>query len=806
MIYHYLKSAFRSIRNQKAYSIINIGGLSLGFACCMLVILFVRDDYLFDQFHRNGDRIYRVNMEKKTPSGRMETSAGQPVPLAPALKAELPGVEYTTRLKRGSATVKTAEGNPERESLLFADADFFQMFTFPLVHGNPESVLEDKASIVLTKTAALRTFGSTDVLGKMLSVSFGNEFLEYAVSGVAEDPSDLSSIQFEFVLPYENSPSYRDLATSWTSWGAVTFVQLTPATRPELFEERLAGFLQSHFVDLIRTWRILGWIAKEEGSLELRIQRLSDIHLDPSVQDGLLSVSNPLYGYILSGIGFMVLLIACINFTTLAIGRAASRVQEVGVRKTFGAMRSQLVIQFWVEAFLFSILAFCLGIVFTEALLPLFNTLSHRTLSLGNLGGFDAAAVFLGLTFLVAMLAGGYPAVLLSRFQPAEVIKHSVRWGKNRFSQALVILQFSLSVLLIFSTLVMSRQVYLLRNTNPGFNVDRVVVIPTNARGANGEILMNRFRRSLEGQPGVLGVTGNSDGFNKEPGFRAFGNATGGSWQVNVMRVEAGFIKTFGMEIMQGRDFLRDNASDEQSSVIVNEALVKEFVWDDPVGKTFQNFELSGIHNPTIVGVVKDFNYSSLREHVKPMVLHLDPKEEIRYIFVRVGSRDMKSTLALLQESWSAVAPDKPFSYYFLDEDFARQYQSEERWTQIVQYSSTLAIVIACVGLVGLTTLTISRRTKELGVRKVLGATTFSLIRLVISNFMLLIAIANVLTWPLAYIVMERWLEDFAFRIEMEWWMFLASGVIVVVIALTTMITQALRAARANPVDALRYE
>jgi len=807
MFNHYLKIAFRNLLKQKIYSFINIFGLAVGISCCLLVILFVRHERSYDLFHENGNRLFRVNLEKKNPAGSFELSAGQPIPLAPTIRANFPEVQYVTRLKRSSVIIRASEDNAARETIFFADNDFFKMFSFPFMHGEAASALANKSAIVLSEIAAQKYFGNELALGKTLSLNFGDGFQDFVIAGVVKKMPSTSSIQFDFMLPYENSPNYADLETSWTSWGAVTFIQLAEGATPKTLESKLDPFIKNYYGDLIQTWQILGWMAKEDGALKLRLQPLAAIHLEPNVQNGLLPASNPTYSYILGGIGLMVLLIACINFTTLAIGRAASRTQEIGVRKTLGAFRLQLMKQFCGEALLFSLLALFLGIALAEAFLPVFNALANRSLALNYFESWEMPAIFAGLILFAGLAAGSYPAFFLSRFQPVETLKNRLHLGsKNRLSQTLVVVQFSLSVLLIVCALMMSAQLRLLKNFNHGFNEEQIVVIPTNSKQAEGEKLLKLYRQKLAGQKNVLGLTGNSDGFNKEMGWKAFGTVDGANWQVNLMRIDPEFIKTFGMQIVQGRDFSPTMASDATNAVIVNEALVKEFGWQKVIGHRFEGFDLRGVKEPAIIGVVKDFNYASLHESVKPMVLHLDPTEEIKYLFVKISPSDFATTLAVLRNTWQEIAPNQPFDYYFLDEDFDQQYRTEERWAQIVTYAMLFAILISCIGLFGLSALTVTKRTKEIGIRKVLGASVFSVVRLLTSEFALLIALANLLAWPLAYWAMKQWLQDFAYRIDISLWPFMVSGIFALLIALLTVSFQAIKAALANPVEALRYE
>jgi len=809
MFNHYLKIALRNILKYKTYSVINVFGLALGVACCVLVFLFVQHEMSYDRFHENGAQIYRVNLSAKTPDGGHKIKAGQPMPLAPALKTSFPEILNATRLSAGSVVIHFGEESI-KEQALYADADFFKMFSFPLVHGEAAAALANKNAIVLSSALAQKYFGDESALGRTLTLNFGDRMQDFIVSAVGQKIQSNSSIEFDLVLPYENSPDYAALENLWTSWGAVTFIQTAAGVQPAELQNKFKEFVKSHYGAMIQTWEILGWLAKGKEALQLELQPLTAVHLDTRVESGTVPMptSSPTYSYILAGIGLIVLLIACINFMTLAIGRAASRTREVGMRKTLGALRSQLMKQFWGEAMLFSFFALLLGIALAEAFLPVFNGLANKSLAIDYAGDWRIYAVFITLMIGIGLLAGGYPAIFLSRFQPMATLKNKFfLGGKNRLSQTLIVAQFSLSVLLVVCAVIMSNQLDLLKTHQPGFNEEQIVVVPTSARDAEGEKLLQLYREKLAGQSRVLGVTGNSDGFYKDTGWMSFGGNDGATWQVNVMRVDQDFIKTFGMEILQGRDFSRAITADANKSVIVNETLVKELGWKVSGGHIFSNFSTKGMKEPEVIGVIKDFNYASLHERVKPLVLLLDPSyAAIRYIYVKLAPGDFSEALALLQKNWREIAPNKPFDYYFLDADFDQRYREEERWAQIVMYAMLFAIVIACIGLFGLSALTVTKRTKEIGIRKVLGASIFSIVRLLTNEFVILIVLANLLAWPIAYFAMQQWLQDFAYRLDMTIWPFVLSGIFALGVALLTVSFQAIKAALANPVEALRYE
>jgi putative ABC transport system permease protein len=809
MFNHYLKIALRNIRKHKSYAFINVFGLALGVACCVLVFLFVQHERSYDRFHENGAQIYRVNLSAKKPDGSVKLQAGQPAPLALALKSSFPEITNATRLGAGSVVIRFGEASI-KERALYADVDFFKMFSFPLLHGEAATALANKNALVLSEALAQKYFANDNPLGKTLTLNFGDKEQDFIVSAVAQKIPSNSSIDFDLVLPYENSPNYNELENLWTSWGTVTFIQTATGVQPAALQSKFKEFVKTRYGAMIKTWEILGWLAKEKEALQLELQPLTALHLDARVESGAVPMptSSPTYSYILAGIGLIVLLIACINFMTLAIGRAASRTREVGMRKTLGALRSQLLKQFWGEAMLFSFFALLLGVALAEFFLPLFNALANKALAIDYLGDWKIYAVFVVLMISIGLMAGGYPAIFLSRFQPVATLKNKTFFGgKNRLSQTLIVAQFSLSVLLVVCAIIMSNQLDLLKTHQPGFNEEQVVVIPTNARDAEGEKLLQLYHERLAGQSRVHGVTGNSDGFYKETAWMSFGGNDGATWQVNVMRVDPDFIKTFGMEILQGRDFSREMTADFKKSVIVNETLVKELGWKEPVGHVFSEFATEELKKPEVIGVIKDFNYASLHERVKPLVLLLDPSyAAIRYLYVKLAPGNFSEALALLQNNWREIAPSQPFDYYFLDADFDQRYRAEERWAHIVAYAMLFAIAIACIGLFGLSALTVAKRTKEIGIRKVLGASIFSVVRLLTKEFVLLIALANLLAWPVAYFAMQQWLQDFAYRINVSLWPFILSGIFALGAALLTVSFQAVKAALANPVEALRYE
>jgi putative ABC transport system permease protein len=500
-----------------------------------------------------------------------------------------------------------------------------------------------------------------------------------------------------------------------------------------------------------------------------------------------------------------VLLIACINFMTLAIGHSARRAREVGIRKVVGARRRQLAAQFWGEALVLSGVALVLGLVLAAGFLPVFNDLTGKTLRLGAAADGAAGALLVGLVLFTGLVAGSYPALVLSGFRPIETLTNRFRLsGSNVFTKALVVLQFALSVFLITSTVVMKRQLDYTRAKELGFDKEHVVVIPTG--GLDGSVVAPRFRAALEREPHVVGVTATGYELGRT-GSMGYGfEHEGRHYVVNVLRVETNYLDFLGLDLVAGRNFDPKLATDSTQAIIVNEALVRAFALDDPLGKPIPSLPGDPQKAPLIVGVVEDHHFQALYQEVAPMMLTLDPEWASSYLLVRIRPDDMPRTLDLLKTTWQAVAPDLPFAYRFLDDTMQERYRDDERWSQIVRYAALFAVLIAALGLLGLAALTVTRRTKEIGIRKVLGARLSHIVLLIAREFALLVGAGVVLAAPVAYLVMRRWLEDFAYRIPLSGWLFVLAGLAALTVALGMVGYQAVRAAGADPVKSLRYE
>ncbi len=816
MFRNYFKVAYRNLIRNKLYTIISVFGLGIGIACCMLIYLYVSHEFSFDRFHADADNIYRIiHFESETgefPEGT-EATAGI---LQPSIDGVFPEIVRSTRISAASMVVTRGEKS-FTELVLHVDPGFFQMFSFPLLQGNPKSVLDNPGSVVITPEMAQKYFGDKDPIGGKISIQMSGTSKNFLVSGIIKKAPTNSSIQYSFIVSTDllKYTIPEDILNSWSMILFSTYVELRPGTDINAIANKMTDYVEP--------------LAKEDNGdskIVYHLQPLPEVHLDPRFSGEAVPSSNPIYSYILIAIALAVLLIACINFMTLAVGRSQSRCREVGLRKVLGAQRTQIMRQFWGEALLLSFGALILGFVLTEIFLPTFNNLAQKELSLHLLSDWRILPVLGALTLVTAFLAGIYPALLLSRFYPVESLRGAQKiGGKNRLIQTLIVLQFAISIFLIISTFVISTQMNYVNKTDLGFNKNLVVTFPIGIGGEEAHNLFARFRNDLAEQPAIVDITGYSYGLGQSwlyinyggdegfivligedvtgPGYASSAGGTETYFYVNW--VDEHYIPAMGINIKKGRNFEEGNASDKDGAIIVNQTLVDKLGWDNPIGRKLPR----GFGNAMVIGVVDDFHYYPLHREIEPMVFHMPRTDDIsgiNEIAVRLRGKNISATLSLLEQTWSRISNGLPFEYQFLDERVAGQYFAEERWRSIVQYSSIFTFLVACLGLFGLTSLAVAKRTREVGIRKVLGASVGGIVLMFSRDFIRLVLIANIIAWPVAYYVMDRWLENFAYRTGISISLFVLTAVIALAIALLTMSLQAVKAAFTNPVEAIKYE
>ena len=803
MLTNYLKIAWRNVLREKGYAFINVFGLAVGIAFCVLIFLYVRDELTYDHFHAQGERIYRVEETTIQADGSSQGgSSSGPIILGPALQADVPGIAQYIRLQPEPHYVRATGASTEaiEENITFADRAVLEVFTFPLLQGDPTTALAAPDNVVLTEAVARKHFGDEDPIGKVLQIRLDQTFEDFVVTGVAADVPGNSSIQFGMLLPFERLLMYNEMfrngKESWHFYSPVTFVALNPGTTEQRVESTLPAFHRKyHEEDIARE--------RAEGRYDSTAVRTYD--LKPIREVHLTSDSDPVYSYILSGIALAVLLIACINFMTLSIGRSARRAKEVGVRKVVGAQRKQIMAQFWGEAFLLSGLAFLAGLLLALGFLPIFNSLTEKSLAVGMIVTWTMGTTLVGLVVVTGLIAGSYPALVLSRFQPITTLTNRLRLGKSSgFTKALVVLQFAFTVFLITSTVIMARQLAYTRSMELGFDKEQVVAIPT--RGLDGGQIAARFRTELGRRPSIVAVTASGNTLGRTGTMGVGFRHEDKHHTIAVFRVDTHYLDFLGLKLVAGRNFDPNRATDSARSVIVNEAFVRDFEFEDPIGQTVPLPWLSPEEVPVIVGVVEDYHFQSLYKKVGPVMLTLDPGWQYENLLVRIRPEGIPQTLDLLKTTWQATAPDVPFAYRFLDDQMQTYYANDQRWSQIIRYAALFAVLIACLGLLGLAALTVTRRTKEIGIRKVLGATLYHIVALLSKEFAVLVGLGVVLAAPVAYLAMQRWLEDFAYRLPLSGWVFVVAGLAALSLALLTVGYHAVRSGLSDPVESLRYE
>ncbi|MBX2821455.1 MAG: ABC transporter permease [Rhodothermaceae bacterium] len=813
MFRNYIKTAFRSLKKRVGYTVINVNGFAIGMACCLLIFMLVRHEWSYNRFHEHADHIYRTTIHYYSPEGELNYQNMMFPDFTPALVEEFPSIVHASRFVKGSSDF-WVENESVRQDLVEVDAPFFQMFSFPFVAGDPATALVDPSGMVITERAAESLFGLSDnelgqAIGKTVSIIRNEVTYDFLVSGVAENIPNNSSLQFDIAISFEN---YDNIYVGGNNWGGrtSTYIQLSEEQNVLALQEAFVPFVNTQFGDYIEGLRENGFLAEGAESFNMLLQPITQLHQQPDVwvpyEE---SPHDPKYSFILAGIGLLILLIACINFMILSIGLSTSRAREVGMRKVLGAQRSQLIGQFWGEALLQTSLGLFLGLLIAVLLLPFFNQLTGETLSILNLGTVEVLAATIGLLLLVGFIAGGYPSLLLSRFQPILVLKGVLnKRGRSIFSRSLVVLQYTISIGFIVSTLLMSQQLKYLFDKDLGYDKERVMVVNTGqVSDVDAPRVLDHFKNTLSSNVYVSNVARAGTSFTRGSDRNTWMDAQGVTRSAYNFGVGFDYIELMGMDIVEGRNFSKDLSSDSTRSVLVNEALVREFEMENPVGQRLTNW-LSGVYEepPVIIGVVKDFHFRSLREEVQPAVMNMHPDyyNFMGAILIKIKPDAIASTIDEVEQTWASVLPGKPFTYSFLDEDVAGQYQTEEQWQSIVTLSAVFAILIASLGLFGLATLTVARRTREIGIRKVLGANVRRVVMLIAGDFIKLVLIASVLAAPLAFWGIHNWLQNFAYAIDISIWPFVVAPVVAVCIAILTISSRAAQAALTNPVQALR--
>ena len=785
MLKNYLKVALRNLRRYKTYSFINIFGLAVGIACCLLILLWIQDELSYDKFHKNADRIYRVSAEFNY-AGRPDHFAHTPAPLAPALCNEFPEVIGAVRFAGGWREL-IAYGDKQFWVRRFvrADPNIFDVFTFPLAKGDPQKALKELYSIVITEEMAQKFFGDEDPLGKILNV--GTEGREdYKITGVLKNVPSNSQLQFDCLVSF----SHQRGNIGWGAWNYNTYILLHPNSPPHEIETKFPDFIGKYMGE------------KRKANTKLHLQPLTKIHLRSKLRNDLATNRDIAHIYIFSGIALLILIIACINFMNLSTARSAIRGKEVGMRKVVGAHRSQLIKQFLGESLLLSFIALLLALVLVEIFLPIFNALADKILVFRYFDNFSLLVSLVGIVLFTGVVAGSYPAFFISASRPINVLSGGRAYVPTSIVRRIfVVAQFAISIIFIACTILIHNQLGYIKDKNLGYDKDHIAVIPLFYQDVSPKYRL--YKDAILQNKTILVATATSFLPSEKCYYQDVwweGMAVDDYDYIDWINVDHDFLETLDIELTLGRDFSREFISDVEGAYILNESAVKNIGWENPIGKQFKI-----VKKGTVIGVVKDFHYKSLHNKIEPMALYIYP-EGFYYLLVRFRPDNVSNSIEFLRNKWKQFFPGRPFEYSFLDADFDRMYKTEAQLGKIFNHIAALAIFIACLGLFGLASFTSERRTKEIGIRKVLGASVSSIVQLLSKEFIKWVVIANLIAWPVAYYAMSKWLQNFAYRINIVWWAFVLAGVLALVISLLAVSYQAIKAATANPVDALRYE
>jgi putative ABC transport system permease protein len=808
MLKNHIKIALRNLFRHKGYSLINIAGLAIGMAACLLILLYVNHELSYDNYNEDADRIYRIAFSALW-GGRDINICVAPAPMAKTILDTYPEIEETVRFRdRGSFIVQYGDNSFKENRIIFVDNSFFSTFTVPLISGDPKTVLVEPNTLVLSRKTAEKYFRNEDPIGKTLKL---DNRTDYEVTGVFEEIPDNSHFHYDILLSMESLKDSRN--QFWLNMNYATYIRIHKESDYRALEAKFPELVEKYLGPQMSAF--IGTSAEElaeKGELraEFYLQPLRKIHLYSDLLGELEPTSDAKYVYIFSAIAAFIIIIACINFMNLSTARSAGRAKEVGIRKVLGSFRNQLIGQFLTESMVLSIMSMAIALLLVRMALSPFNALSGKSLVMSDLGQSSMFVVILLITIISGFLAGSYPAFFISAFIPANVLKGHMRTGfkTGLLRSGLVVFQFTASVILIIGTFIVYNQLNFIQNKKLGYNKEQVLIL-------NDTYLLEKqtesFKNEMIAYPDIVNATV-TNYLPVTPSNRnlsaVFPDGERDSKRASSIQnwiVDHDYIETLGMNIVEGRDFSREYSTDVDA-VIINQATAEQFNWDQPldhkVGRVISmqgDFKLY-----QVIGVVEDFHYETLRENIGPLVMFLG--DNTGRISFRIKTDNLSSTLGLLEKKWKEFLPNQPIEYAFMDERFENMYRAEQRIGKIFGVFTTLAVFIGCLGLFGLAAFTAEQRTKEIGIRKVLGATAPGIIRLLMKEFVILIAVANVIAWPVAYFVMQGWLKDFAYRISIGMWIFILAGVLTLLIAMLTVIYQATKAALMDPVDSLRYE
>ncbi|NOR21781.1 MAG: FtsX-like permease family protein [Candidatus Aminicenantes bacterium] len=797
MIKNYLKIALRNFQRHKGYSFINIAGFAIGMACCLLILLYVRHELSYDRHHEDVERVCRIVIDIRTQTANRVFALISPT-VAPALKADYPQVEHAARaiIPSSSRLVKRKDTFFYEDRFMYADQELFDIFTIPFIRGATQGALTRPNTLVVSQRMAHKYFGNANPLGETLEINQQ----EYEITGVVTDSPENTHMKYDLIASLETLKDWQEMS-NWYSTMFYTYLKLRPDVNVEEFSPQLSRLPDKYVGERL---------SSRGTTYHYFLQPLSSIHLHSHLRYETEPPGNPVYIYIFSFVGFFILIIACLNFMNLSTARAANRAKEVGMRKVVGAQKLQLIGQFLGESLLVAFLSLGLAMVIARFSIPLLHDLTGILLSFDALLNPIVLLSLIGGAVLMGLGAGLYPAFVLSAFRPAVTLKGTSSAGTQGFAlrTVLMVVQFAISVMLIIGTLTMYRQFNFMKNQYLGFEKEQKLILPLRG-GINIQENFASVKDMFSKHTSVTGVTVSSSVPGR--GVSNFGVDLVGeddpkSQSMFHMYFDDDFIPDYGIDMVAGRAFQKEMKTDFMGVFLINEAAVKAFGWSRPeeaLGKRLQTGH-GGRVNP-IIGVTKNFHYRGLQSEVEPLVMEFLPWS-FRYITLSIDISNLNETLAFVKSQWKALWPGHPFEHFFLDTDFDRQYRADEQIGNVFGIFTFLGLFIACLGLLGLASFTAESWTKEIGIRKVLGASVGGIVLMLSKQFTKWVVLANFIAWPVAYYFMDRWLKNFAYRIDIGIWTFVLSAVLVLLIAIMTVSYQSIKAAVANPVDSLRYE
>ncbi|MEC5144870.1 ABC transporter permease [Chitinophaga sp. 212800010-3] len=799
MFKNYLKIAIRNLVQNKIYSFINIAGLAIGLTCAMLILLYVKDEVSFDRFHKNSAGIYRI-VSSIVINGTDHRSPSTGLLQGPRFSQNVSGIKSFVRVQDGRVDLKKGT-DVESRDLLFVDRNFLSVFTFPLIDGDAQSCLKDPHSVVLTKEEAKKQFGTENAVGKMLMLKENDKFVPYQVTAVTENCPQNSSIQFKILLPFRETEAELNNNENWFAYYLNTFVELEDNANPDAVAQQMQRF---YVKDASATRKAMDtrFGIYDNSHLETYfLQPFLNIHLSKelSAQNGLQKAGNPIYAYILSGIALFVLLIASINFVNLTVARSVRRAKEIGIRKAIGSDRKQLIIQFLGESFVLSAIAFVLAIGLAQLILPLFNELANKKLAISYLLDFKLVAGYCALFLLTGLLAGFYPAMILSGYKPIDILySRFTLKGNGGLQKSLVVLQFTLATFLIIATFTIYSQFNYLTKADLGYD-DRNIVVVSKDNMSHQEAAA--FKHELLNNPDIAYVAPKNGGSWGTAARVDNDSSVSFAWET----IDESYLQTLKIPLVKGRNFSVDHPGDSTHAVLVNETFVKTAGWKNPIGKAVVfNFQNNKTYE--VIGVVKDHHFTTLNERIRPQLFTMANSNAYGTFYIKIRPNTATRSLKYIETKFRGFFPFSPYTYVFKNEVNQRNYESEARWKQIILFGAILTIFISCIGLFGLSVLSAEKRTKEIGIRKVLGASVRHIATVLSLEFVKLVIVALIIAIPLAWLAGAKWLENYPYRITMGWTLFGWAGMLVLLIAVCTVSFQAVKAALANPVKSLRSE